>query len=97
MNIKQLMKQAQQMQEQMQRKLAETTVEGTAGGGMVTATMRGTKELIAIRIDKEASDPAGRRKPAGGARRDDARRDEDSGVLIWYLVAGTWYLVPGTW
>jgi hypothetical protein len=57
MNIKQIMKQAQQMQEQMQRKLAETTVEGTAGGGMVTATMRGTKELISIRIDKEAVDP----------------------------------------
>jgi DNA-binding protein YbaB len=46
MNIKQLMKQAQQMQEQMQRQMAELEVEGTAGGGMVKATMSGGKELL---------------------------------------------------
>jgi nucleoid-associated protein EbfC len=57
MNIKQLMKQAQQMQEQMQQTLTETMVEGTSGGGMVKATMRGTKELVSIEIDKEAVDP----------------------------------------
>jgi nucleoid-associated protein EbfC len=57
MNIKQLMKQAQQMQEQMQGRMAELRVEGTSGGGMVKATMSGGKELIAIVIDKEAVDP----------------------------------------
>jgi DNA-binding YbaB/EbfC family protein len=57
MNIKQLMKQAQQMQEQMQRKVSEIKVEGTAGGGMVKATMGGNKELLSITIDKEAVDP----------------------------------------
>jgi DNA-binding YbaB/EbfC family protein len=57
MNIKQLMKQAQQMQEQMQRQMAELEVEGTAGGGMVKARMSGSKELISISIDKEAVDP----------------------------------------
>lgn len=57
MNIKQLMKQAQQMQEQMQRKMAEIQVEGSAGGGMVTATMSGGKELLGITISKEAVDP----------------------------------------
>lgn len=57
MNIKQLMKQAQQMQEQMQRKVAEIKVEGSAGGGMVKAEMNGSKELVAIKIDKEAVDP----------------------------------------
>lgn len=57
MNIKQLMKQAQQMQEQLQKRMAETRVEGSAGGGMVKATMTGGKELIAIEIDKEAVDP----------------------------------------
>ncbi len=57
MNIKQLMKQAQQMQEQMQRKVAEIQVEGSAGGGMVKAQMSGNKELLAITIDKEAVDP----------------------------------------
>jgi DNA-binding YbaB/EbfC family protein len=57
MNIKQLMKQAQQMQEQMQRQMASIEVEGTSGGGMVKATMSGSKELISIVIDKEAVDP----------------------------------------
>ena len=57
MNIKQLMKQAQQMQEQMQRKVSEIRVEGTAGGGMVKAQMGGNKELLSIAIDKEAVDP----------------------------------------
>jgi DNA-binding YbaB/EbfC family protein len=57
MNIKQLMKQAQQMQDQMQRQMAAIRAEGTAGGGMVKATMSGNKELLSITIDKEAVDP----------------------------------------
>ncbi len=58
MNIKQLMKQAQQMQEQMQQRVATIKVEGTAGGGMVRAEMSGNKELLSITIDKEAVDPS---------------------------------------
>jgi DNA-binding YbaB/EbfC family protein len=57
MNIKQLMKQAQQMQDQMQRQMASIRVEGSAGGGMVKAEMSGNKEIISITIDKEAVDP----------------------------------------
>jgi DNA-binding YbaB/EbfC family protein len=57
MNIKQLMKQAQQMQDQMQSRMASMQVEGSAGGGMVKATMTGNKELVSIVIDKEAVDP----------------------------------------
>jgi DNA-binding YbaB/EbfC family protein len=57
MNIKQLMKQAQQMQDQMQRQMASVRAEGTAGGGMVKAVMSGNKELLSIAIDKEAVDP----------------------------------------
>lgn len=57
MNIKQLMKQAQQMQEQMQRRLAEMRVEGTAGGGMVKIEMSGSKEVLGVTIDKDAVDP----------------------------------------
>jgi nucleoid-associated protein EbfC len=57
MNIKQLMRQAQQMQEQMQQKMASVKVEGTAGGGMVKAVMSGGKELLSIEIDREAVDP----------------------------------------
>ena len=57
MNIKQLMKQAQQMQDQMQRQMQTVRAEGTAGGGMVKAVMSGNKELLSIEIDKEAVDP----------------------------------------
>jgi DNA-binding YbaB/EbfC family protein len=57
MNPKQLMKQVQQMQEQMQQKMAALRVEGSAGGGMVKAAMNGSKELLAVTIDKEAVDP----------------------------------------
>ncbi len=57
MNIKQLMKQAEQMQAQMQQRLSTIKVEGSAGGGMVKAEMSGNKELLAITIDKEAVDP----------------------------------------
>ena len=57
MNIKQLMKQAQQMQDQMQRQMATIRVEGTSGGGMVKAEMSGNKELLSITIEKEAVDP----------------------------------------
>ena len=57
MNIKQLMRQAQQMQEQIQQKLAGLRVEGTSGGGMVRAEMSGQKELLSLHIEKEAVDP----------------------------------------
>jgi DNA-binding YbaB/EbfC family protein len=57
MNIKQLMKQAQQMQSKMQEQMAAVRVEGTAGGGMVKAEMSGDKQLLSIVIDKEAVDP----------------------------------------
>ncbi len=54
MNIQQMMKQAQQMQEQMQKQMAETTVEGSAGGGMVTISMNGMKQLLSVKIEPDA-------------------------------------------
>ncbi|HLL76597.1 MAG TPA: YbaB/EbfC family nucleoid-associated protein [Pyrinomonadaceae bacterium] len=54
MNMQQMMKQAQQMQEKMQREMEEMTVEASAGGGVVSVQMQGTKELIALTIDPEA-------------------------------------------
>jgi DNA-binding YbaB/EbfC family protein len=59
-NMQQLMKQAQQMQKQLmeaQAQLAETEVEGSAGGGLVTAKMTGAGELLALTIDPKAIDP----------------------------------------
>ena len=54
MNIQQMMKQAQQMQEKMQQEMDALVVDATAGGGMVTVQMRGTKEINALTIDPEA-------------------------------------------
>ena len=53
MDIQQMMKQAQQMQERLQRELAETEVEATAGGGMVTVIMNGQKQVLRLTIDPE--------------------------------------------
>jgi len=54
MNIQQMMKQAQQMQERMQKQMEELRVEATAGGGMVTVTVNGAKQVLALKIDPEA-------------------------------------------
>ena len=51
--IQQMMKQAQQMQERLQKEMAALSVEASAGGGMVTATLNGAKQLLAIKIDPE--------------------------------------------
>ncbi|MGY1635576.1 YbaB/EbfC family nucleoid-associated protein [Geodermatophilus sp. SYSU D00742] len=56
-----LLEQAQQMQQQLaaaQEQLAQETVTGTAGGGLVTATMTGQGELSAVTIAPEAVDPS---------------------------------------
>ena len=57
MNMRKLLKQAQEMQEKMQRELGETIVEASVGGGMVTAKMDGHKHLLAIKIERDAIDP----------------------------------------
>ena len=59
-NLQQLMKQAQKMQQQLadaQAELAEAEVTGTAGGGLVTVTMRGSGEVLSVKIDPTAVDP----------------------------------------
>jgi hypothetical protein len=58
--MQQLMKQAQKMQQQLeaaQEELARTEVTGTAGGGLVHATLLGSGELTALTIDPQAVDP----------------------------------------
>jgi nucleoid-associated protein EbfC len=61
MDMQQLLAAAQQMQEQLmtaQQELAETEVQGTAGGGLVTARVNGQGELVDLSIAPEAIDPA---------------------------------------
>lgn len=60
-NMQQIMKQAQQMQEQLmaaQAQLAEMTFEGSAGGGMVKAVVRGSNDLVSVEIDPSVIDPS---------------------------------------
>jgi DNA-binding YbaB/EbfC family protein len=59
-NMQQLMKQAQKMQQQMadaQATLSEMEVTGSAGGGVVTATVSGTGDLKALVIAPTVVDP----------------------------------------
>ncbi|MDG0809393.1 hypothetical protein SAMN05216312_115113 [Cohnella sp. OV330] len=59
-NMNQMMKQVKKMQEQMlkaQEALGEKTIDGTAGGGVVTVSMNGHKKLLNVTIKPEAVDP----------------------------------------
>jgi nucleoid-associated protein EbfC len=61
MDMQQLFAAAQQMQEQLmnaQQALADAEVTGTAGGGLVRATVNGQGELMDLSIDAGAVDPA---------------------------------------
>lgn len=54
MNPLQMMKQAQQLQERLQKEMSALTVEGAAGGGMVTVIVNGHKHVQKVTIDPEA-------------------------------------------
>jgi nucleoid-associated protein EbfC len=59
-DMQQLMAQAQQMQQQMmaaQETLAAKTYEGTAGGGAVTAVVKGSGEVLSVTFEPEVLDP----------------------------------------
>jgi nucleoid-associated protein EbfC len=59
-NMQNMMKQMQKMQKKMQEaqeELNEKKIEGTAGGGMVTVTVTGNKEVVEVKINPEAVDP----------------------------------------
>lgn len=59
-NVSNVVKQAQKMQEEMERVQAEMddkTVEATSGGGAVTVTANGKKEILSLKISPDAVDP----------------------------------------
>lgn len=59
-DMRKLMQQAQQMQEGLkkaQEELANKTYAGTSGGGVVTATVSGTGELLSVEIEPDVLDP----------------------------------------
>ena len=59
-NMNNMMKQVQKMQQEMlraQEELQNKTYTATAGGGMVTASVNGSHEIVALEIKPEAVDP----------------------------------------
>ena len=55
--MKKMLAEAQRMQDQLQCDLTELRISATAGGGVVSATVNGQKELMELTIDPEAVDP----------------------------------------
>jgi DNA-binding YbaB/EbfC family protein len=61
MGMGNLQRMAQQMQQEMQRiegELRGAQVDGSAGGGVVTAVVTGKQELVSVTIDPSAVDPS---------------------------------------
>ena len=60
MSMANLQRMAQQMQQEMlrvQTELESMTVDGSAGGGVVQATVTGKQELVSVTIHPSAVDP----------------------------------------
>ncbi len=55
-NMQQMMAQAQQAQENLKAEIAKIRVEASTGGGMVTVKMDGSKQVLSVEIDSEASE-----------------------------------------
>ena len=58
-NIANMLKQAQEMQGRMseaQEKLSNLTVDGVAGGGMVSVTANGQQKVLSIRVEESVMD-----------------------------------------
>ena len=59
-NMQALMRQAQKLQQQaidMNEKLDAMEYTGTAGGGAVTCTVNGKRQLVSLKINKDVIDP----------------------------------------
>lgn len=54
LKMQEMLSQANQVKDEMQRKLEQTVVEGSSGGGAVSVTMNGKKQLLKVRIDPAA-------------------------------------------
>jgi DNA-binding YbaB/EbfC family protein len=57
MNIQKMMKDLQRMQSKLQDEIETLEVEGTSGGGVVTARMNGKKDLVGLTLTAEAITP----------------------------------------
>ena len=101
-NMNNLMKQAQKMQKQMeeaQKQLEEQVVEATAGGGAVTVTVSGKKEVMSVKLSEEVVDPDDIEmlEDLIVAATNEALRkvDEESGAAMSKLTGGLGGGMPG--
>ena len=53
-NMQQMLSQMKKMQAELQQQLETLRVEASSGGGMITVTMNGSKNLLSVKIDPEA-------------------------------------------
>ncbi|MSO30709.1 MAG: YbaB/EbfC family nucleoid-associated protein [Acidobacteria bacterium] len=100
MNIQDMMKQAQEMQQRLQQQMAGMNMVATSGGGMVTVTVNGTKQILSIRIDPEvvSKDDVEMLQDLIAAAVNDAHRkvDEELGRHMGGLMGGLGGLkIPG--
>ena len=87
-NMNNLMKQAQRMQRQMEEQpneLEEKQYSASAGGGAVTVTVSGKKEVLSVKLSEEVVDP------------DDIEMLEDLIVCLLYTSAGRTRGAGKTW
>jgi nucleoid-associated protein EbfC len=96
-NIQQAMQQAKEMQERLQKQMAQTRVEASAGGGMVTVVLNGAKQLQSLKIDPEvvSKDDVEMLQDLIVAAINDANRkvDEELGKTMGGLMGGL--KIPG--
>ncbi len=57
MNVGKMMKNLQKMQAKMQEEIEALEIEGSSGGGVVTARMNGKKQLLSIKLSPDAVTP----------------------------------------
>jgi hypothetical protein len=97
-----MLSKANEVQEEVQRKLGETIVEGSSGGGAVSATMNGKKQLLKLKIDPSAVVRLGGSQPDvemledlvvsavndAGRKADDAIKNNVQGILGGLKIPG---------
>lgn len=82
MDIPSMMKQAQEMQERLQREMSELMIDANSGGGMVTVSVNGHKQLLKLKIDPEvvSKDDVGMLQDLIVAAVNDAHRKVDEAM-----------------
>jgi DNA-binding YbaB/EbfC family protein len=94
-----MMKEAQKLEKKLaavREDLAERRVEGTSGGGVVTVTMNGQRDVISVRIAPEAldgADPDMLEDLLLGALRDAKERSDELAASEMAKVTGG--MIPG--